>query len=118
MPKLISPYGGKLVDLMVPASDLAEAKAYASTLPSIQISPRAVCDLEMLATGAFSPLDRFMGEADFRRVLTEMRLANGALMPIPITLPSCANREGCGHGGDRHRDARFRRAGCRGRRRR
>jgi len=87
VPKLISPYGGKLVDLMVPASDLAEAKAYASTLPSIQISPRAVCDLEMLATGAFSPLDRFMGEADFRRVLTEMRLANGALMPIPITLP-------------------------------
>ena len=87
MPKLISPYGGKLVDLMVPASELAEAKAYASTLPSIQISPRAVCDLEMLATGAFSPLDRFMGEADFRRVLTEMRLANGALMPIPITLP-------------------------------
>ena len=87
MPKLISPYGGKLVYLMVPASELAEAKAYASTLPSIQISPRAVCDLEMLATGAFSPLDRFMGEADFRRVLTEMRLANGALMPIPITLP-------------------------------
>ncbi|MFM8594044.1 MAG: bifunctional sulfate adenylyltransferase/adenylylsulfate kinase [Chloroflexota bacterium] len=87
MSKLISPYGGKLVDLMVPASELAAAKAYASTLPSIQISARAVCDLEMLATGAFSPLDRFMGEADFRRVLTEMRLANGALMPIPITLP-------------------------------
>ena len=41
----------------------------------------------MLATGAFSPLDRFMGAADYRRVVAEMRLANGALFPIPITLP-------------------------------
>ena len=84
---LIPPYGGRLVDLMVPESELAEARAYASTLPSIQISPRAVCDLEMLATGAFSPLDRFMGEADFRGVLHDMRLADGTLFPMPITLP-------------------------------
>ncbi len=41
----------------------------------------------MLATGAFSPLDRFMGAADYRRVVAEMRLANGALFPIPVTLP-------------------------------
>jgi sulfate adenylyltransferase len=87
---LIAPYGGRLVDLMVPAAELAEAKAYASTLPSIQISSRATCDLEMLATGAFSPLDRFMGEADFRRVQNEMRLADGTLFPIPITLPVSA----------------------------
>lgn len=84
---LISPYGGKLVDLMVPAEELAEARAYANTLPSIQISARAVCDLEMLAVGAFSPLDRFMSEADYRRVVHEMRLENGAIFPIPITLP-------------------------------
>ncbi|MBA2598314.1 MAG: bifunctional sulfate adenylyltransferase/adenylylsulfate kinase [Chloroflexia bacterium] len=85
------PYGGRLVDLMVPQSELAEARAYASTLPSLQISPRAVCDLEMLASGAFSPLDRFMGEADFRRVLAEMRLAGGTLFPMPITLPVAAD---------------------------
>lgn len=84
---LIAPYGGRLIDLMVPAEDLAEAKAYATTLPSIQISPRSACDLEMLATGAFSPLDRFMGEADFRGVQNEMRLADGTLFPMPITLP-------------------------------
>ncbi len=84
---LIAPYGGRLVDLMVPAEELAEAKAYATTLPSIQISPRSACDLEMLATGAFSPLDRFMGEADFRGVQNEMRLADGTLFPMPITLP-------------------------------
>lgn len=81
------PYGGRLVDLMVPEEELAEARAYANTLPSLQISPRAVCDLELMGTGAFSPVDRFMGEADFRRVLDEMRLADGTLFPMPITLP-------------------------------
>ena len=84
---LISPYGGELVDLRVPKEDLADARAYASTLPSLQISPRAVCDLEMLATGAFSPLKQFMGEADFRGVVSEMRLADGTLFPMPVTLP-------------------------------
>ena len=84
---LISPYGGDLVDLLVPKEDLADARAYASTLPSLQISPRAVCDLEMLATGAFSPLKQFMGEADFRSVVADMRLADGTLFPIPVTLP-------------------------------
>lgn len=88
---LISPYGGELVDLMVPEAELADARAYASTLPSLQISPRAVCDLEMLATGAFSPLKQFMGEADFRRVVSEMRLADGTLFPMPITLPVAAD---------------------------
>ena len=66
---LIPPYGGRLVDLLVPDEELAEARAYASTLPSLQMSPRAVCDLELLASGGFSPLDRFMGESDFRGVL-------------------------------------------------
>jgi sulfate adenylyltransferase len=84
---LNSPYGGTLVDLLVPADELAEVKAYANKLPSIQISERSACDLELLATGAFSPLDRFMGEADYRSVLDNMRLANGAIFPIPVTLP-------------------------------
>ena len=48
---LITPYGGTLVDLMVPAAEQAELRAYANTLPSIRISERAVCDLELLATG-------------------------------------------------------------------
>jgi len=85
--QLIEPYGGQLVDLMVPADALADVKAHASTLPSLQVSERIVCDLELLATGAFSPLDRFMGQADYQRVLDEMRLADGTLFPLPITLP-------------------------------
>jgi sulfate adenylyltransferase len=88
---LIPPYGGRLVDLLVPADELAEAREYASTLPSLQMSPRVVCDLELLASGGFSPLDRFMGEADFRGVLHEMRLADGTLFPIPVTLPVAAD---------------------------
>lgn len=85
--KLIAPYGGKLVDLLVPTEKLEEVKELANHLPSLQISERAVCDLEMLATGAFSPLDRFMNRADHQRVLDEMRLADGHIFPIPVTLP-------------------------------
>ncbi|HWW62724.1 MAG TPA: bifunctional sulfate adenylyltransferase/adenylylsulfate kinase, partial [Thermoanaerobaculia bacterium] len=84
MSDLIAPYGGSLVDLIEPAADL---KSYAGTLPSVQLSDRSVCDLELLATGAFSPLDRFMGAAAHQRVIDEMRLPDGSVFPIPITLP-------------------------------
>src|SRR3989449_1949081 len=84
---LIAPYGGSLVDLIVPAQARDEVKARASQLPSIQVSERSVCDLELLATGAFSPLDRFMGQADHQRVLDELRLSSGQLFPLPIPLP-------------------------------
>lgn len=85
--KLIEPYGGSLVNLVAPWQALEAFKADATRLPSVQLSERSVCDLELLAIGGFSPLDRFMGQADYERVLGEMRLANGILFPIPITLP-------------------------------
>ena len=84
---LIPPYGGKLVDLMTSREDQDDLKAYAGRLPSLQLSERSVYDLELLATGAFSPLDRFMGSQDHQRVLDDMRLVNGQLVPLPITLP-------------------------------
>jgi sulfate adenylyltransferase len=84
---LIEPHGGQLINLMTGAEELEELTTIASTLPSIQISDRAVCDLELLAIGAFSPLDRFMGKDDYQRVIDEMRLISGHLFPIPITLP-------------------------------
>ncbi|MFQ5769808.1 MAG: bifunctional sulfate adenylyltransferase/adenylylsulfate kinase [bacterium] len=87
---LISPYGGKLVDLRVPAYDMEELQAYASELPSVQLSERSVCDLELLATGAFSPLDRFMNQQDYQRVLDEMLLDSGYVFPIPVTMPVAA----------------------------
>lgn len=84
---LIAPYGGALVDLMVPAASIAGLSHYANRLPSVRLSDRSVCDLELLATGAFSPLDQFMSQADYQSVLDTMRLANGYVFPIPITLP-------------------------------
>ena len=57
---LIPPFGGKQINLMVPDDELEEVKAQASRLPSIQLTERNVCDLELLAVGGFSPLDRFM----------------------------------------------------------
>jgi sulfate adenylyltransferase len=76
-----------LVDLLVPPEDKEELKDHASRLPSIQLSDRAVCDLELLATGGFSPLQGFMGQEDHARVLGEMRLTDGHLSPLPVTLP-------------------------------
>ena len=87
MQNLIAPYGGKLVDLVVNTEEREQLLTEASTLPSLQLSERAVCDLELLATGGFSPLEGFMGKADFDSVLVEMRLADGTVFPIPITLP-------------------------------
>src|SRR6059058_5155598 len=80
MRAVIPPYGGTLVNLF---DDVADA----GRLPSIQLSERSRCDLELLATGGFSPLDRFLGRADYERVVAEMRLADGTLFPIPIALP-------------------------------
>ncbi|HHE72024.1 MAG TPA: bifunctional sulfate adenylyltransferase/adenylylsulfate kinase [Chloroflexi bacterium] len=85
-PHLISPYGGKLVNLVASQEAREELMARASQYPTVQITDRNLCDLELLAVGGFSPLDRFMGKADYQRVLTEMRLADGTLFPIPITL--------------------------------
>jgi sulfate adenylyltransferase len=84
---LICPYGGRLVNLVVAEEEKDALAVEAGELPSIQLSARSVCDLELMATGAFSPLDRFMGKADYDSVLETMRLANGMLFPIPITLP-------------------------------
>jgi sulfate adenylyltransferase len=83
---LIPPYADRLVDLLVSAEQGIELRAYANRLPSIQLSERSICDLELLATGAFSPLDRFMTQADYERVLGEMRLATGHIFPIPVSL--------------------------------
>ncbi len=83
---LISPYGGRLINLRVPDEARAELLNLASSLPHLQLTERAACDLELLATGGFSPLETFLGREDYERVIEEMRLANGTLFPIPVTL--------------------------------
>ena len=86
--ELIAPFGGHLVDLVVADEDERRSlRERAVRLPHVPLSLRAQYDLEMLAVGAFSPLDRFMGADDFQSVLGEMRLRDGTLFPIPLAVP-------------------------------
>ena len=71
--ELLAPYGGTLVNLVAEGDEKSALARRAAELFSLQLTPRALGDLELLATGAFSPLDRFMWEADARRVTEEMR---------------------------------------------
>ena len=83
---LITPYGGKLIDLHVSVDDYPTIKQYASTLKSIQLSQRQICDLELLTVGAFSPLETFLGRDDYQSVLDSMTLVDGTVWPMPIVL--------------------------------
>ena len=83
---LIAPHGGELVQLQVPAARAAELKAHSKDWPSWDLSARQLCDLELLMSGGFSPLRGFMNRADYEGVCHNMRLANGTLWPMPITL--------------------------------
>src|SRR5437762_4861300 len=78
--------GGELVDLKAAASEQAALRSHAATLPVVTLNARDLADLEMLASGAFSPLTGFMGEADYVRSRDAMRLASGVPWSIPITL--------------------------------
>jgi len=83
---LIPPHGGELIDLIAPPEKAAELKAESREWPSWDLTPRQLCDLELLMSGGFSPLRGFMTKADYEGVRDKMRLANGVLWPIPITL--------------------------------
>jgi sulfate adenylyltransferase len=83
---LIRPYGGALMDLLVPDDRRLELKAQSREWPSWDLTQRQVCDLELMLTGAFSPLRGFMGRQEYESVRDDMRLADGTLWPIPVTL--------------------------------
>ena len=83
---LVSPHGGELVNLIADPQRSAELKAHSREWPSWDLTPRQVCDLELLMSGGFSPLHGFMTRADYEGVCHNMKLADGTLWPIPITL--------------------------------
>ncbi len=85
-PDGIAPHGGQLVNRIATPEQQEKFLAQAENLPRVQLDQRAVSDLEMIAIGAFSPLTGFMNQADYNRVVSEMRLANGLPWSIPITL--------------------------------
>ncbi|MFN6464362.1 MAG: sulfate adenylyltransferase [Nostoc sp. DedVER02] len=82
----IAPHGGQLVNRIATPEQRAEFLSKADFLPRVQLDDRAVSDVEMIAIGAFSPLTGFMNQEDYDRTVTEMRLANGLVWSIPITL--------------------------------
>jgi sulfate adenylyltransferase len=81
-----SPYGGKLTLLQITPARASELKADARGFPSLTLSPREQADLELLASGVFSPLSGFMTRADYESVYQRQRLADGLLWPVPVTL--------------------------------
>ncbi|MGH7411158.1 MAG: sulfate adenylyltransferase, partial [Candidatus Methylomirabilis sp.] len=85
-PAQILPHGGRLIDRVLTGEARDDAERRARALPQISLNARAVSDLECLATGVFSPLQGFLGRADYEGVVREMRLKNGVLWTLPITL--------------------------------
>jgi sulfate adenylyltransferase len=83
---LIPPHGGELINLILDREQAAATKAASRDFPSWDLTPRQICDLEMLLNGGFSPLTGFMNKADYESVCSDMRLSSGLLWPMPITL--------------------------------
>ncbi len=77
---------GDLTALMVSPEQAADLQEHSREWPSWNLAPRQLCDLELLLNGGFSPLKGFLSRADYERVCTDMRLANGRLWPIPVVL--------------------------------
>jgi sulfate adenylyltransferase len=84
--ELIRPHGGTLKDLYLSEAEAEAERDKALELTSYDLSPRQLCDIELLLNGAFSPLEGFLGRADYESVLESMRLTDGTLWPMPSTL--------------------------------
>lgn len=80
------PHGGELKDLYLAGDAAAALRKRSAALPGWDLDARQLCDLELLLNGAFSPLEGFLGREDYEHVLSDLRLADGTLWPIPITL--------------------------------
>ena len=86
MTKLVLPHGGKLKPLLLKGGQLKDTIEKAKSLPEIRITTRERDDLIMMGIGAFSPLEGFMGKADWKGVCEDMKMVDGTFWPIPITL--------------------------------
>ena len=83
---LIEPHGGKLVNRILEGKEREAVAEKAQKLKKVTLNDREVSDLEMIAIGAFSPLEGFMNKDDYHSVMDNMKLSNGLPWTIPITL--------------------------------
>jgi sulfate adenylyltransferase len=83
---LIPPHGGELVNLYVTPERNMEIRGQSRDWPSWDLTPRQLCDIELLMSGGFSPLRGFMNRADYDSVCQKMRLSDGTIWPMPIVL--------------------------------
>lgn len=83
----IAPHGGQLVNRLLRGEMKQAVQERAEKLFKLELNPMNLSDLELIANGAMSPLTGFMGQADYERVVTEMRLVSGLVWSIPVTLP-------------------------------
>ena len=87
MSRIVEPHGGgALKPLLIPEARHAEELKRAGHLNKVPMSSREVSDVLMLAMGAYTPIDGFMGKNDWHGTCTDMTLSNGIFWPIPITL--------------------------------
>src|SRR6266404_2907370 len=84
--KLIKPHGGKLVDREVTGPERERLIQAALDMPALRLDARDISELEMIAIGAYSPLQGFLDRSDYNSVCVRMRLTNGVAWPIPVTL--------------------------------
>jgi len=82
----INPHGGRLVNRILEGKEREEALERAKSLKSILVSSRILSDLELISVGAFSPNEGFMGKEDYESVVENMKLKNGLVWSIPLTL--------------------------------
>src|SRR5262249_28531323 len=84
--EMIAPHGGRLINRLATGEQRDKLLARAKAAPKLKLNAREMADLEMIAVGAMSPLEGFMGSADLKGVVTGHRLANGVLWAMPVTL--------------------------------
>ena len=82
----IAPHGGYLVDRRAPEEDRGDLVRQALGLPRVPLDTRTLSDLQMIASGVFSPLEGFMLREDYESAVEDMRLANGLAWSMPVTL--------------------------------
>lgn len=87
----ILPYQGQLINGVIDPAEAFILQQESNALPAWTLTPRQLCDVELLLNGGFSPLKGFLSQADYEQVVSQLRLADGTLWPMPVVLDVSAH---------------------------